>query len=350
MSSKKEYTFLMKNKETEKAPFVKKNYYTIADAGWGYFCAIVAPYAVMAVVIIIMGLLSSQTSQNMEEMTSGLAFTIISSLFAPIGYSILFFAFNKKSKTSFKAVNLRFNIKMWDFVMCFVVAIICLFGLQYFIGGFNLLLQKGGYELTEISLPLDNIGYLILAIFLMAVLPAVFEELIFRGIILNGLKGKMGDVYAILLSAGMFAFAHGSIEQFVYQFALGVVIAWMVVRTGSLLSGIIVHFLNNAMVLIFAYLSQQNASVELSYNVWQWVLSVVLVLIACVLIYLIEKFYFKHKNRDLIVNQDEKISENEKLAIRNQPYPLILWFGIGVAVALFLINTLSGFGVFNLTA
>lgn len=340
----------MKNEEKAKAPFSKRNYYTVADAGWGYFCAIVAPYAVMAVVIIIMGLLSSQISQSMEQMKSGLAFTIISCLFAPVGYCILFFSYNKKTKTSFKAVKLRFNLKIWDFVMCFVVAIICLFGLQYFIGGFNSLLQKGGYELTEIAFPLDNVGYLILAILLMAVLPAVFEELIFRGIILNGLKGKLNDVYAILISAVMFAFAHGSIEQFVYQFALGVVIGWMVVRTGSLLSGMIVHFLNNAMVLIFSYASQQSGSTELSYNAWQWVLSIALVLVACVLIYLIEKFYFKHNNRNLCTNSEEQLSENDQKMLQEKPYPLILWFGIGVAVVLFLINTLTGFGVFNLTA
>lgn len=340
----------MKDKEKEKAPFVKKNYYTISDAGWGYFCAIVAPYAVMAVVVILMGLLSSQIGQDMNQMTGSLVFTIISCLFAPIGYCTLFFSLNKKTATSFKAVGLRFNIKLWDFVMCFVVAIICLFGLQYFIGGFNGLLQKGGYELTEIALPLDNVGHLILAIILMAVLPAIFEEFIFRGIILNGLKTKFGENYAILISALMFAFAHGSIEQFLYQFALGIIIAWMVVRTGSLLSGILIHFLNNAIVLILNYVSQNSSSLELSYNAWQWVLSIGLVLVACVLIYLIERFYFKHKNRDLNINEDEMMSENEKKTVQSKPYPLVLWFGMGVAVVLFLINTLSGFGVLNLTA
>lgn len=340
----------MKDKEKEKAPFVKKNYYTINDAGWGYFCAIVAPYAVMAVVVILMGLLSSQIGQDMGQMTQSLTFTIISCLFAPIGYCILFFALNKKTATSFKAVNLRFNMRLWDFVMCFVVAIICLFGLQYFIGGFNGLLQKGGYQLTEIALPLDNVGYLILAIILMAVLPAIFEEFIFRGIILNGLKTKFGENYAILISALMFAFAHGSIEQFLYQFALGIIIAWMVVRTGSLLSGILIHFLNNAIVLILNYISQNGGSFELTYNAWQWVLSIGLVLVACVLIYLIERFYFKHKNRDLNINEDEILSENDKKTLQNKPYPLVLWFGMGVAVVLFLINTLSGFGILNLTA
>ena len=345
------YTFFMSKKETKNPPYSKRNYYDVSDTGIAYFGAIVAPYVIMIVAIILMGILSSQLSQSVSDMGGSLAYTIVACFFAPIGYAALFFGFNKKRNISFKAANLRFKMKTWDFVMCFVVVLICLFGLQYFIGGFNHLLEMGGYELSEVALPLDNVGWLILAILLMAVLPAIFEEFIFRGMIMNGLRSKMGDVCAIFISAAMFAFAHGSIEQLLYQFALGVVIAWMVIRTGSLASGILIHFLNNAIVLVLSYISLHYGGVEMVYNAWQWVVCVVLVLVAAVLIFVIEKFYFKHKNRELEPEKKEDEPDKpESTDPKKQPYPIMLWFAMGVAVVLFLFNTLSGFGVFSFAA
>ena len=347
------YTFVMSKKELSQAPFKKRNYYDISDTGIGYFLAIIAPYVVMVLVLIFMGIASSQSGMQPDQMQNTLAYEIVSCFIAPVGFCVLFFGFNKARKISFKAANLKPNIKVWDFVMCFVVAIICLFGMQYFIGGIDHLLVEGGYELSTVSLPMDNVGWLILAIVLMAVLPAVFEELIFRGIILNGLRSKMGDVAAIFLSAAMFAFMHGSVQQLIYQFALGVVIAWMVVRTGSLISGMIIHFLNNAMVLILGYIDLHYGGLTMSYNAWQWVICVVLVLVAAALLFVIEKFYFKHKNHEIAEkNQqnDEKTDENLSKEAKTQqdlkakPYPILLWISIGVSVVLCLINTLNSFG------
>ncbi len=342
------YTFSMKKEQIEQKPFTKRNYYDISDTGIAYFCAIIAPYLIMVVAIIFMGLVSSQIEQTVEQMSKSLAYTIISCFFAPVGFVILFFCFNKKRNISFSAVKLKFKLNIWDFVMCFAVALICLFGLQYFIGGFNHLLELGGFQFSSIDLPMDNVGWLILAILLMAVLPAIFEELIFRGIILNGLLSKFNQVSAIFISAAMFAFIHGSIEQLLYQFALGVVLAWLVLRTGSLFSGMLVHFLNNAMVLIMNYIALHYGSINMVYNAWQWVLSVALVFVAAGLIFLIEKFYFKHKNHEIINEDnpvgDEKIKDGKTKQIKDKPYPILLWISMGIAVVLFLFNTLSGFG------
>lgn len=347
------YTFFMK-KKNDLVPFKKRNFYDISDTGIVYLSAIIAPYLIMALVIVFFGLISSQTGTTMQEFGDSLAYKIISCFFAPLGLCILFFSYNKIKKTSFKAINLKPKMQVWDFVMCFVVALVCLFGFKYFIGGIDHLLVLGGYELSSLSLPLDNVGWLVLAIFLLAVLPAVFEEFVYRGIIFNGLRSKMGDVSAIFVSAAMFAFMHGSIEQLVYQFFLGVVIAWMVVRTGSLLSGIIIHFLNNAMVVILAYIELHYGGVEMTYNVWQWVLSVGLVLVCLAIIFVIEKFYFKHKNHEIVEKNDEEdqLTEKQKLKektektqdLKNLPYPILLWISMGISFVLFLINTLTGFG------
>ncbi len=77
-------------------------------------------------------------------------------------------------------------------------------------------------------------------------LPAFLEEFIFRGIILHSLR-RFGDSFAILISSVLFAAAHGNIIVFPIALAVGLCISYFVVRTGSLWTGIIVHFCYNGM-------------------------------------------------------------------------------------------------------
>lgn len=200
---------------------------------------------------------------------------------------------------SFSAAKVKFKIGIVNTVVCFAVALICVFGMQYLIGGIDYVLQLGGYNLTQISLPMDNFGWLVLALILMALLPAIFEELVFRGILLNGLRKGLSDISALFISALMFALMHGSIQQLVYPFALGLVLGWLAMRTGSTFTSMLVHFLNNAIVIIINYFTVRHGlDMSVSYtNAWVWVLAIVVAAVAGVLIYLIERFYFKGKIR-----------------------------------------------------
>ena len=69
---------------------------------------------------------------------------------------------------------------------------------------------------------------------LMAVLPALCEELAFRGFVLSGLRHLGSKWWAIGLTAVFFGMAHGVIQQSLAAAALGVVIGYIAVQTGSL--------------------------------------------------------------------------------------------------------------------
>lgn len=86
--------------------------------------------------------------------------------------------------------------------------------------------------------------YPLLLILLLPVLPAIFEELLFRGVILRGLL-QFGKVPAAVLSALMFALAHGSYEQFIYQFIVGLVIGFLFLETKNIFVAMAAHFANN---------------------------------------------------------------------------------------------------------
>ena len=85
-----------------------------------------------------------------------------------------------------------------------------------------------------------------------ALLPAICEELAFRGFILSGLEYRRGTRSAILLSALMFGFLHVLLSLFQQLFnatLLGIVLGLLAVRSRSLLPGILFHFLNNALAV-----------------------------------------------------------------------------------------------------
>lgn len=85
---------------------------------------------------------------------------------------------------------------------------------------------------------------LILNILFMALLPATVEEFMFRGVLFQTYR-RSRMLPAILLSAFLFGCMHMNLNQFVYAFALGVYLAFLVEATGSIFSSMLAHFTLN---------------------------------------------------------------------------------------------------------
>jgi sodium transport system permease protein len=98
-------------------------------------------------------------------------------------------------------------------------------------------------------------------ILLVAVMPAITEELAFRGFILSGLLRRMSPVIAITLSGFLFGLFHINPYQLLPAMILGCVLGLIATRSGSLLPGIVFHVTNNTAALLMAnfqgYLEQQ---------------------------------------------------------------------------------------------
>jgi sodium transport system permease protein len=91
------------------------------------------------------------------------------------------------------------------------------------------------------------------AILLFAAVPAVCEEIAFRGFILTGLERGHRTRSAILLSALLFGFMHVLVSLFQQLFnatLLGLVLGLLAVRSRSILPGILFHFINNALGVV----------------------------------------------------------------------------------------------------
>jgi sodium transport system permease protein len=84
---------------------------------------------------------------------------------------------------------------------------------------------------------------------MLAVLPALCEELAFRGFVLSGLRHLGSKWWAIGLSAAFFGMAHGLLQQSLSAVALGLVIGYVAVQTGSIVPCMLFHVTYNLIML-----------------------------------------------------------------------------------------------------
>ncbi len=85
-----------------------------------------------------------------------------------------------------------------------------------------------------------------------AVFPAIFEELVFRGICISCLR-PLGTRFAVILSAIIFGMAHVDPLQSAFAFLFGLLIGSAYVATGSIWPGVLLHFFNNAVSVTATY-------------------------------------------------------------------------------------------------
>lgn len=145
-----------------------------------------------------------------------------------------------------------------------------------------------GYHGPGVTMPeFSNVGYYFLALFVLAVMPAIGEEIFMRGTVFSGLATR--DIwFGVLMSGLFFSLMHANPVQTVHQFGLGTVLAIVVALSGSVWAGVIIHFFNNFISLtLTAYLPQvDELYVKLGYFNWlTGAASVIvgLVLLACLL-------------------------------------------------------------------
>jgi sodium transport system permease protein len=101
---------------------------------------------------------------------------------------------------------------------------------------------------------LETAPFIWLPFVLMALLPAMCEEIAFRGFILSGLRHVGNKWWAIALSAVFFGMAHTVIQQSIAATALGLVLGYLAVQSGSLVPCILFHAVYNSLMLSTAIL------------------------------------------------------------------------------------------------
>jgi len=117
-----------------------------------------------------------------------------------------------------------------------------------------------GASVFEIA---DRVPFLV-CLLLVAVMPAVMEETVYRGVFYNE-YGKINPIKAALLSGLMFGIMHGNINQFCYAAVMGIIFALLVEATGSIISTMLVHFWTNASSVVMLYVYPKLYEVAKNY-------------------------------------------------------------------------------------
>lgn len=126
-------------------------------------------------------------------------------------------------------------------------------------GMIKLFPQSAGNIMTAFAELMD--GSFLEAFFVIAVTPAICEEMLFRGIVFQTMKKKYRITSAILAVGVLFGAYHMSLVKFLPTGLLGIVLCYTVYVTGSIYPAMLMHFVNNGLSVIISYFPEQLGKV-----------------------------------------------------------------------------------------
>ena len=156
------------------------------------------------------------------------------------------------------------------------------------LSGFALLLDRLGYIAPPDpfqGIAMGGLEWAGLVVF-GCIAPAIGEELIFRGIVLEGYRKKNIDFGAIVISAALFMLMHMNIEQMIHPFMLGLAFGFVYCVTRSIWSTVLLHFFNNLFALVISAIDEKGAAAVSFFDGKWWLMFPALAVAAAVLFYI----------------------------------------------------------------
>ena len=253
----------------------------------------------LAAIALIVGKFSNVDSTAVSSFFNTPWGYLLANLVLDATFVLCFFIFNSKDN---KIIN---NTKVWKILLYILIGVLAIFTLGPVIVAFNTLLIKLGIKLQGLPYELTTKNYFI-SILSMAILPAIAEELLFRGLIFKGLK-KHGKSFAVISTTIMFMLFHMAIDQAAYPMLIGLLLGVIMWKEDNIIYCIAVHMTNNIMSLTISYFN-----IPLSFNHWTFILMAILIVLA----YLTAILFYTIKNgKGEALSKEEKIYFSATLAI-----------------------------------
>lgn len=183
-------------------------------------------------------------------------------------------------------------------------------------------------------------------VLIIALTPAICEEMTVRGIILSGYN-KMGINGAAVITGFLFAVLHMNPPQFLYTFALGIIFAYLVRITESIFSSMICHFIFNSINAGMAWwqlrlgMNSKDISavspIERNFTIAFWFVCAVGALVGIVsIISHLKKINAESEIVAISGSQGDIVVENDKTV-----YKIIAYLPIAISVVLYIIYALK---------
>lgn len=322
----------------------KKSRYKTADTGKVFLFAIVCILALNFIFSIIAeGIASNSTLEKTEALANVYNSTLFNCMFTLASFLCLlgiFFAHKKIEGFSYSACKINKKLEWHTILICILIGVVALLGLQYLTGVFDDFLTLIKFPLDNSSvLDLSSWGGYLLGVVVLALIPAIGEELIFRGVILNGLTNRYSPISSCLFSSLMFAMYHMNLQQLFYQFLLGFIMGFVVLKTRSLYSSMIIHFTSNFLVVTMEFVRVKTGfSMDVAHTWWFYILALLLAVITFVILYLINKFYLSK-----LPNKEDEGARNDVPSPKEERTSMYVWLAFSISAVLLVVSTISSY-------
>ncbi len=349
---------MRKNNDNTKLGF--KNYYTLTDGLKVFFYAILLSIVMSLVITILFTIVASIIGMGFYEFTATQLGRYLMVIAMSVAYLVLYFVYNKKNKVqNFSTLNLKTKVNPLVLVFSIVLAVACVFLFEPITSLILDGLSAIGFKVEgDLTYQMDTWWRVILGIIAYALLPAFAEEVLFRGVVQKGYAGRCTAFCTIFMSTASFVIMHGSLQQFVYQIVLGIVLSSLAYYMGSVLYSMVFHFVNNLTVVVISLVGAPRYMEEGFYYLnkfWGYFLPFVFMLVGAglivLLVWILRIQYKKTNNTDVTIEGDNIIIEEQetRLTLKNLSSKIYLqeklYFYLGwvSAVVIWVINTLGYF-------
>jgi sodium transport system permease protein len=107
-------------------------------------------------------------------------------------------------------------------------------------------------QLRKALAPAEGQRGLLGNLLLVAATPAICEEVLFRGVVLRGLATRLAPSAAVVITGVLFGMFHLDVYRLLPTVTLGVLLSWVALESGSIVTSMVAHFLNNAILVTLA--------------------------------------------------------------------------------------------------
>ncbi len=339
----------MENKTELQKMLKRRNFYTIKDSGSVFLYALLLPLAVGLIFSYIAMAIANSSGVQFEEGANVVVelfnnyywFSIPYMLLSQVVFVCIYLLYHKANRISFSASKVFVKkTNVWTALLSCFTGIVCVLGFVLLIETcFGKMFKSWGLEPSAIGLPLDNVGWLFVNLLILGLVPAICEELLFRGVIFQGLKERFSSITSICLSALLFALVHQSIQQFIYPFILGCILALVFEKTNNLTYSILIHMFNNFTTILLSFLENIGVlSFDMSLTWWIVLLAILAAAATAALLWVIYRFHLKRQPK-VVVEKDGELVQAPPLSVGKFTMTLII--GILTSLVMIVINAIG---------
>lgn len=200
---------------------------------------------------LIVAIIAASLAFSYVKPTGDINLAYLASPVAILLVTLAFLSLDKGEKKSASGLALP-KRRFWLYTLLALAAMF--FGLSGLNDYFIAFLKTFGYKPSVVELPLLTPLNALYVGFAVCLLPAVSEEIAFRGIMVNSLGGAC-KLWVSLLLGALFSLYHLNPAQTLYQFAVGFIFTLLAVTSQSVLPAMALHFINNALIVVLYYVA-----------------------------------------------------------------------------------------------